>query len=213
MKFVRVFTAVLTLLTTSAFAQFVEGVHYTVLDLPKTSAPELREYFSFFCPACKNMESYLPLIERELDENTKLDKTHAHILRGASKPVQAWISVGYEAAAQVRWEKRFTQALFIHIQDERKPFVGETSLIDIFVSLGMDEEDTKKLIRSFTVRSLAANHMKLTEKLRLAGGLDAVPTFVAHGKYKLNMNALSEGDFAKNIAQITSYLTKNHEEK
>ncbi|MFT5715955.1 MAG: thiol:disulfide interchange protein DsbA [Oleiphilaceae bacterium] len=208
MKFLRVFTAALTLLTTSAFAQFEEGVHYTTLDLPKTSAPELREYFSFFCPACKNMESYLPLIERELDENTKLTKTHAHILRGASKQVQAWIGVGYEAAVQVGWEKRFTQALFRHIQDDRKPFVGESSLFEIFVTLGMDEEDTKKLIGSFTVRSLGANHMKLTEKLSSAGGLDAVPTFIAHGKYKLNMKALSEGDFSKNIAQITSYLTK-----
>jgi thiol:disulfide interchange protein DsbA len=213
MKILRVFAAALTLLTTNVLAQFEEGVHYTVLDLPKTSAPELREYFSFFCPACKNMEAYLPLIERQLDRNTKLTKTHAHILRGASKQVQAWISVGYEAAVQVGWEKRFTQALFSHIQDDRKPFVGESSLIDIFVRLGMDEEDANGLINSFTVRSLGANHIKLTEKLRSVGGLDAVPTFIAHGKYKLNMKALSEGDLPKNISQITSYLAKHYEEK
>ena len=39
-------------------ADYQEGTHYKVIPGQATNKPELREYFSYYCPACRSFENY-----------------------------------------------------------------------------------------------------------------------------------------------------------
>ena len=38
---------------------YQEGVHYDVISDRATKKPEVTEFFSFYCPACNNMENVI----------------------------------------------------------------------------------------------------------------------------------------------------------
>ena len=49
---------VLPMAATSFAADYQEGVHYDVIAERATKKPEVKEFFSFYCPAC-NFGSYI----------------------------------------------------------------------------------------------------------------------------------------------------------
>ena len=193
-------------LSFTALAKYEEGEHYTVLDLPKSRMPELREFFSFYCPACNNIERILPAVEDRLRDNITLEKTHADIMRNSSSEVQYWFAVGYEAAKQIGWAKPFVDSAFSLIHDQRGVFVGEKSVREIFQQLGLESSKIDTLLNSFAVRSRANKHKKMVQTLRDAGALKSVPTFVAHGKYLINIQSLDQAKVIDEIADITNFL-------
>jgi len=205
MKRLLSFLALFTI-SFGALAKYEEGNHYTELDLPASSTPELREYFSFYCPACFNIESVLGSVQARLKNGMKLEKTHADIMRNSSSEVQYWFAVGYEAAKQIGWAKPYVDSVFSLIHNERGVFIGEKSVREIFIRLGLDGEKIDALLKSFVVRTRANKHKKMVQKLRSAGALKSVPTFVAHGKYLINISALDQSKVIDELADITNYL-------
>lgn len=190
----------------SAFSKYEEGEHYTVLDLPESRKPELREYFSFYCPACYNIESILPALENRLRNNIKIEKTHADIMRNSSSEVQYWFAVGYEAAKQIGWAKPFVDSAFDLIHGQRGVFVGEKSVREIFQTLGLEQSKIDALLKSFAVRSRANKHKIMVQALRKAGALKSVPTFVAHGRYLIDIQSLDQTKVIDELADITNFL-------
>lgn len=205
MKYLLLALSLLTFSVT-AFAKYEEGEHYTVLELPESRKPELREYFSFYCPACNNIEGILPAVENRLQNDMKIEKTHADIMRNSSSEVQYWFAVGYEAAKQIGWAKPFVDSAFGLIHDQRGVFVGEKSVREIFQTLGLENSKIDTLLNSFAVRSRANKHKKMVQALRKAGALKSVPTFVAHGKYLINVQSLDQTKVIDELADITNYL-------
>ena len=208
MKAIKIISMIALLITSVAHAQYIEGKHYTKLNLPETNQPEVVEYFSYFCPACRNMEFYLAEIKASLPDKIHFKKTHANIMRNASTDVQHWLAVGYEYALYKGIEPQYSQAVFSYIQDRRKPFKGMGSLVEIFTELGMRKEDIKKGIRGFAIQSRAKRHETMTKILRDSDGLRGVPTFVINGKYVVENSELDTNNFARDLANLAKFLSK-----
>jgi thiol:disulfide interchange protein DsbA len=204
----RFLVSLVLLLSFSVSAQYKEGTHYTTLDLPRTENPELREYFSFYCPACYQVESFIPEINANLSNGIKVTKTHAAVLPQASKDVQQWLAVGYEAAKQMGKTDLYVSRVFDFIHGKKGAFLGKETLHDIFIAMGLTNDEAKKYIGSFAIRSRAKKHERMTSTLTSKGGLRSVPTFVAHGRYVLDLRSFDQNNIASEIANITNYLYK-----
>lgn len=195
------------LVSTGAFANFKEGVHYEELDIPETDRPEIVEYFSYYCPACRGMEAYLPVIKGALPESVAFKKVHADIMRNASTDVQYWFAVGYEFASAKKWEQPYSDTIFRMIHDQRQVFLGKASVVDIFKGFGLSDEDIEDGLNSFAIKSRANRHKLKTTNLREAGGLKGVPTFVINGKYVVDNRKLDPTNFAEELAELVVYLS------
>ena len=86
----------LTLFAATAVAaqdsKFEEGKHYTVISEQTTNKPELREYFSYYCPACRAYEPYLNEFEKVLPKGVKLEKTHVDFMQQTAPEIQFMLS-------------------------------------------------------------------------------------------------------------------------
>lgn len=64
------------LLPLAAFAaQFEEGKHYEVISEQATAKPEVKEYFSFYCPACFGFEPKVQALAKQLPVGAELKKS------------------------------------------------------------------------------------------------------------------------------------------
>ncbi|GAL08064.1 periplasmic thiol:disulfide interchange protein DsbA [Photobacterium aphoticum] len=81
-KFFVLLSAILFSVSVQA-AQFKEGDHYKVLDLPKSSSPLVTEFYSFYCPACNRFEPMIQELKKTLPDNAKFQKNHVSFMGGS----------------------------------------------------------------------------------------------------------------------------------
>ena len=74
-KFIALAMMALALPISAIAAQFEEGTHYEVVSDRASRKPEVKEFFSFYCPACNAYEGLL------MDVKPKLSKEAALTIR------------------------------------------------------------------------------------------------------------------------------------
>lgn len=193
-------------------ADYKAGEHYTVVNDSLSNKLEVREYFSFYCPHCFKFEPIMADVKKDLPEGATFEMNHVDFLRAASPKVQGMLSKAVVVAKQMGMEKKMVEAIFNYLQVQRAFITSEKDIRNIFVLNGADGEKFDKLMKSFAVNSQAKIMKKNQEYFSNRKGADgkaalnAVPTVIVNGKYRINPAALDKKDFVGDYKKLVNYL-------
>jgi len=191
---------------------YKEGEQYIVVNDSISKKPEVREYFSFYCPHCFKFEPMMSSVKKTLPENVKFEMNHVDFLRAASPKVQGYLSKAVVVANQLGMEQKLVEALFKYIQVQRAVVTSERDIRNVFVLNGADGEKFDKLMASFAVNSKAKNMKKnqtyFTKRKGSDGkpALNSVPTVIVNNKYKINPSALDRNNFEADYNKLVEHL-------
>jgi thiol:disulfide interchange protein DsbA len=187
-------------------AQYEEGKHYSVVSSTATNKPEIREYFSYYCPACRAFEPYLDGFKKLLPEGGKLAKTHVDFMQQTSSEIQFMLSKALVIAEKTNVADKFSPAIFNYLQTDRKKIESVEDIKAIYVESGGNAAKFDKGMKNFSIVNTAKRNKKTQEKLSNARQLTSVPTFVINGKYLINTKALDKKNMMEDYKSLVSYL-------
>ncbi|NQY63183.1 MAG: thiol:disulfide interchange protein DsbA/DsbL [Alteromonadaceae bacterium] len=200
---------IMPLMTFSSCAyesKFVEGEHYTKVSTKASTRPEVREYFSFYCPHCFRFEPFMATIKKQLPDGVSFELNHVDFSRSASVKIQRLLSKALVVAQQLNMEDKLTAAIFNYLQVEKAVITSEKDLRSIFVSNGVDGDKFDQLMKSFSVNSKAKSFKKNQDSLTATGGLTGVPNVIVNGKYLINNTALDSQNFEQDYKDLIKHL-------
>ena len=204
-KLVSVFA--LMLLPVFAFAaNYTEGEHYTKVNEEFTAKPEVREFFSFYCPHCFQFEPFMAKLKTSIPEDTKFVMNHVDFLRAASPKVQGMLTKAVVVAHQMGVEKKVIGAMFNYIHIQKAVFTSEKDIRNVFVLNGADGEKFDKLMKSFGMVSKAKAMKKQQNYFASKGALKGVPAVIVNGKYRVDAQGLDRNNFEQDYINLVNYL-------
>lgn len=187
-------------------ADYTEGKQYTKVSEDITAKPEVREYFSFYCPHCLRFQPFMESVEKQLPEGVTFEQNHVDFLRAASPQIQQLLSKGVVVAEQLGMKAKLTDAVFNYLQVQRAVITSEKDLRNIFVLNGADGDKFDKLMTSFSVNSKAKLMKKNQDYFSKKGALTGVPTVIVNGKYRINNAELDKDNFEQDYKKLIRYL-------
>lgn len=190
----------------AASANFEAGKHYTVVSEQLSKKPEVREYFSFYCPHCFSFEPFMANVKKQLPAGAKIERNHVDFLRAASPEVQFMLSKALVTAQQLKMEDKLVGAIFNYLQVQRAVITEEKDLRNIFVLNGVDGAKFDKLFNSFAVNSKAKAMKKKQDYFSAKRALTGVPTVIVNNKYRINNQALNRNSFEKDYVELIHHL-------
>lgn len=194
------FTALLLLLPTLVFGEtFVAGTDYQIL--PAASAVTagkpaiVTEFFSYGCPWCYKLEATLEgWIKRQGN------KIHFERVPVVFHPEWEFYAKAFYIAQVLAQSEKFTPLLFKAIQTDKKPLNSNASMVDFFVSQGLD----KNLVQSAFEHSPAIDmQVKSGMAAMTQYEINGIPAFVVNGRYKTD---LEKAKNPERLLQILDYL-------
>ncbi|MGS2721669.1 thiol:disulfide interchange protein DsbA/DsbL [Paraglaciecola aestuariivivens] len=165
-------------LTTAAQSKWQEGTHYIVIAEHASAKQNVKEVFSYWCPACNAFETLVPQIKSALPDNVPFEKVHVNFNGSTSKQTQNDATAIMLAAKALNTDAQFNQALFNAIHQKRKKIVNKQDLLEVYKSTGADQAQLEKMLNSFGIRSQVAKNDKQ------ASGVRRVPTIIVNDKYQ-----------------------------
>jgi protein dithiol oxidoreductase (disulfide-forming) len=187
-------------------ADYQEGKQYTVVSDGVTMVPEVREYFSFYCPHCFNFEPFFAKIKKDLPAGANFIRNHVDFLRAASPETQQMLSKALAVAQQLPNKEKLVAAIFNYIHVQRAKFGSEKDVRNVFVLNGVDGAKFDKLMKSFMVNAKAKKMKKNQDYFANKKALTGVPTIIVNGKYRVNAQALDKNDTEKDYKNLINYL-------
>jgi thiol:disulfide interchange protein DsbA len=187
-------------------AQFEEGKHYEVVSEQATAKPEIKEFFSFYCPACFAYEPKVQALAKQLPAGTELKKVHVDFLQHASPEIQVTLAKAYLVAKNLGKGDQVASAFFNHVHVDRKSFANDDDIKAVVVATGVDADTYDKAIKSFTVVGGAKQMKKEQDALSARRVLTSVPTFIINGKYKILSQGLSRENQDEEFKQLVNFL-------
>ena len=191
---------------TACAEKYTEGKQYTKVNEVASQSPEVREYFSFYCPHCLRFEPLMHDVKKSLPEGVKFERNHVDFLRAASPEIQAMLSKAVAVAEQLDNSDKLIGAIFNYLQIQRAPITSEKDIRNIFVLNGADGDKFDKLVKSFSVNSRAKSMKKHQDTMSSKGALKAVPTIIVNGKYRINTGELDKNNPEEDYKNLISYL-------
>ncbi|WP_289282020.1 MULTISPECIES: thiol:disulfide interchange protein DsbA/DsbL [unclassified Methylophaga] len=172
----------LGLISTAASAvpmNFVEGTHYfptaEKLATPDNGKIEVVEMFSYTCPHCFKLEPEVEAWKETLPENVHFVKVPA-IFR------DSWLELAkvYYAAQAIGNFDKVHSKLFNAIHVEKRRLSTEDQLLDFVAEQGIDRDEFKKTMNSFSVKSKVKKALVMSQ----TSGITGVPSFIVNGAYR-----------------------------
>lgn len=160
--------------------RFVEGLQYQRIE---PAAPfgsrkdkvEVVEMFLFACPHCYELE---PKLREWLKHNPDIDFHRVPAIAGPSWADQA--RAYYMIQALGEHPGQMEEALYKAIHDGGRQIYNESSVIDFFVTQGVDERRATALYNSAEVAAGVDEARRKTVQYRLRG----VPAVIVDGRFK-----------------------------
>lgn len=193
-------------------SDYEEGKHYTKITEIPVSSPEVKEYFSFYCPHCYQFEFMAKSIESNLPEGTSFVKSHVDFLRGASRKMQQMLSRALITAQEMDIAESQVDAIFKYIHVHRAVFTSQKDVRNVFILNGADGDKFDQLINSESVVKRAEKMRSDQDILAKSGDLKSVPSVVVNGKYLIDAHSFSDAHtankekFAKEFNGLVKYL-------
>ena len=204
-KLVSLFVMLLLPLMASA-ANYEEGTHYTVVSEKATKKPEVREFFSFYCPHCFRSEPFMARVKKQLPQGVKFEFNHVDFLGGVSKPMQQMLSKALVVAEQMGMERKLMGAVFNYIHVQRAVFTSEKDIRNVFVLNGADGDKFDKLMKSFGVNSKSRQMKTKQDYYSKSGGIKGVPAVIVNGRYKIENSGLNKENSEEDYHNLVKYL-------
>ena len=188
-----------------------EGVHYEVISEEATAKPEVKEFFSYYCPHCYSFESLADrFVEKSKTEGFQFKKSHVDFLGAASPQIQQMLTRALIVADMLKAPEA-SKAIFKYIHEQRAVFTKEKDVRNLFVLHGVDGEKFDKAFNSFAVKAQAKRMKAEQDKWAQARVLRSVPTFIVNGKYLINskkFEARTYGELFDQIEEAAIQLAK-----
>jgi len=204
-KLISLFVMLVLPLMASA-ANYEEGTHYTVVSEKASKKPEVREFFSFYCPHCFKFEPFMTNVKKQLPEGVKFELNHVDFLRGASPKMQRTLTKAIVVAEELGMEGKLMRAVFNYIHVQRAVFTSEKDIRNVFVLNGADGDKFDKLMKSFGVNSKAKLMKKKQDYYSNSGGIKAVPAVIVNGRYRIENKALDKNNFEQDYNNLVKHL-------
>lgn len=184
-------------------APFTNGEQYITLDKPVNGAPQVLEFFSFYCPHCYEFAEvyHIPqTIESKLPQGVKLTKYHVEFLGPLGKQLtQAWA-----VAMALGVENKITQPMFDAVQ-KSQTIKSAADIRNVFIQAGIPAAEYDAALDSFVVKSLVVQQEKAAQDFQLRG----VPAVFVNGKYMVRNEGLdtsSMKNYVKQFANVVQFL-------
>ncbi len=189
-----------------AAGPYEEGKHYEVVAEQGTSKPEVKEYFSFYCPHCFAFDPYVKSLEKSLPEGTVFKKYHVDFMGQASKEIQANLTQAMILAKAKGKGDEVSKAIFEHIHVKHEPFASPADIRAVVVGAGIDGAVYDKEINNFVVQSQTKLMQKSQADAAKSKVLDSVPTFIVNGRYKIKNQALDRTNTEQDFKALVQFL-------
>ena len=197
-KVLVLFLGLILLPSTSQAVDYKENVNYEVVKQTATEAPEVMEFFSFYCSHCFKFEPLMSALQDNLADNVQIKKNHVNFLGGEMGPQ---LTRAYAAAEILQVEDKVAKIIFEQLHKQRKAVNGEKDILAIFEQAGVSQKEAKSALASFPVSGLASQMKRDTETFQISG----VPTLIVNGKYKINMGSVKN---TQEFIGLVKFLTK-----
>lgn len=178
-----------------------EGKHYQVISETASSKPMVKEYFSFWCPACFQYEPLVVQFKENLPEDVNFTKIHVNFMGFTGREIQEEVTKGMMIGRAMKEEQTFNTAIFNYIHVQRATITSLDDVRKIFVVNGADGEEFDKLATSFSVNSLVKRNNKSIDDFRQH--ITGVPTFIINEKYKPVFTGLSVDEMIELVVWLT----------
>lgn len=185
---------------------YEEGKHYDIVAEQRTAKPEIKEFFSFYCPACFAFDPYINSLEKSLPEGTVLKKYHVDFMGQASKEIQAGLSQALVLAKAKGKGHEVSRAIFEHIHVKRQPFASAQDIRAVVTAAGIDAAVYDKEINNFVVKSQTKLMQKEQEQFTKSKVLNSVPTIIINGRYKIINQGLDRANTEQDFKALVQYL-------
>lgn len=196
----------IALMTTSNAAPYKEGVQYTKVSDKLSKSPEVREFFSFYCPHCFKYEPFFADVKKQLPANVKFVRNHVDFLRSATPEVQQMLTKASLVAQQLNVEEKIIAKIFNYIHVQRAGFSSERDIRNVFVLNGVDGAEFDKAFKSFAINSQAKVLKKTQDYYSDLRAITGVPATIVNGKYRINIGKLDGADRSDNKAVLADYV-------
>ncbi|NLO81055.1 MAG: thiol:disulfide interchange protein DsbA/DsbL [Xanthomonadaceae bacterium] len=188
----RWLAALMLFATAAAVAQ---SGGYTTLNPPVPTSNdgtvEVREFFSYACPACAAFEPHLSAWVAEAPEEVRV--VHVPVVFNESwRP----FAQAYYAAEALGVVERIHRPLFQALHVEKRRLGSEKELVRFFAEQGVPEDEARAALNSFRVDMLMRQGAQAMREFRI----ESTPTVVVAGKYVVTPR--SAGGYAEAVALI-----------
>ncbi|MGB3725705.1 MAG: thiol:disulfide interchange protein DsbA/DsbL [Glaciecola sp.] len=179
-----------------------EGKHYKVISEKASSKPVVKEFFSFWCPACYRFEPLVEQMKAKLPEDTKFTKIHVNFMGFTSRDIQDDATKAMLIARSMKLEGTINGAIFDSIHRKKETIGGMSDIRAIFVANGVDGEKFDKAAKGFGINSLLKRNNKEIDNFR--SHLNGVPNFIVNDKYQATFTRdMSVEDYSSLIAWLS----------
>ncbi|WP_299266002.1 thiol:disulfide interchange protein DsbA/DsbL [uncultured Psychrosphaera sp.] len=200
-KLITLVMAVFMAASVSA-VELKEGVHYEVISTTATATPEVKEFFSYYCPHCHNFEPLADNLKKAAEtDNFKFVKSHVDFLRAAGPDIQLMLTKAL-VTSELLNVPQVSKAIFEYIHVQRGVFTKEKDIRNIFLIHNVDGEKFDKAFNSFAVKAAASKMKKEQDSLSRRKVLTGVPTFIVNGKYKILNSGFKVKTYSELFAQL-----------
>ncbi len=189
------------LMSFSVFAEnFEEGIHYeTLLHGKKARAPEVREFFSYYCIHCYRFESKVEQIKAGLPAGVAFAKTHVDFMPYSNEEMRSGIVRSFLALEMMGQEASIGQKLFEHLHKHGQKLESLEDVADVVAKAGGDRQEFLAALDSFPINVAE----RLAKDLQRRAQLRGVPALVVNGKFRIKMRKVNE---PKELNQLIEYL-------
>jgi protein dithiol oxidoreductase (disulfide-forming) len=185
LKKIKLFLFAISLPLSVMASEFEEGKHYITLDTPKSKAPQVTEFFSFYCPHCFKFEPVAKALEESLPAGAQFKKSHVNFLGGKSTQAQRNLSYAYLIAKQFDKEKDLTAKIFDSIHVKRAQLINVDDIKTLFELNGITAKQYDDALSSMPIISAEKMLDDSQIKYTALGALKGVPTFIVNDKYQI----------------------------
>lgn len=201
-----VFAPVMAFASASSPVQYQEGVHYDVIAEKSSPAPEVLEFFSFYCGHCKAFEPFAQSLNKNLPTGISLTKHHVDFLQAAPAELQQSLAKAYVIAKNAGQGDRIANAIFDYLHIQRATFSSEQDIRNLLLANDIPAMLVDSGMVNPTVLAEVTAMKKSQDHYTEAKVLRGVPTLLVNGKYLVKFSGLSKENFQQDLNALVGFL-------
>ena len=182
-------------------ADFKDGVQYETLNNQASAEPRVTEFFSFYCPACRQFDQVFHIsekIENIVPKEGTYQKYHVSFMGGETGTM---LTKAWGIAITLKIEDKIKPLMFDAVQ-EKHSINSLNDIRDVFIKAGVNEKEFDSLWNSFIIDSLFVKQQKAAEAFNIRG----IPAIYVNNKYHVVNQKIATPD---EFISVVDFLLRN----